>query len=75
MPRLKLRADISLSERARLVHPWPLIAPTSRIASLYYLADLSSSSLVSPFLLALSFFSLVLFRLVCVRVLGAQHRG
>ena len=47
------------------------------IASFNYLADLSSGSLFSPFLLALSafpprFFS---FRFVCVGVLRIRHRG
>ena len=60
---------ISLSARARLVHPWSLRAPTSKPPPFIHLPDLSWGSLFSFFLLALSvrsFFFLLSFRVhVC----------
>ena len=50
---VELLRDISLSERARLVHPWPLRVPTSKSPP-FFLPDHSCGSLFSPSLLALS---------------------
>ena len=73
---IELHTDISLSERARLVHPWPLRGPTrespSFISCRTFPAVLCFLRFAGHFRLFFSFFS---FRFVCVHVLGARHRG
>ena len=71
---IQLFTDISLSERARLVHPWPLRAPiwTSPPLGTYR----AFPAVLSRFFLARSvIFSLFLFRFGCVRVLQARQHG
>ena len=73
------------SERARLAPPWPLTSSQVNTASVYYLLNLSSFSLLSPFVSLLSsvlfcfvffvfFVSLfLLFRLLFIRKASRQR--
>ena len=73
---IELLTNISLSERTRLVHPWPLRAPTWKHppfitcrtfpAVLRFLRSLGVFSYYSFFLLSFRF---------CVGVLRVRHRG
>ena len=73
---IELLTDIPLSERARLVHPWPLRDPTWEsppfITCRTFPAVLCFLNFSGHFQ---SLFPLFFFCFVCVRVLGAQHRG
>ena len=73
---VELFTGMSLSERARLVHPWPLRASTWRSPPFFtcrtFPADLCFLNFSRHFRL---FFPYFFFRFVCVRVLGARHRG
>ena len=74
---IELLTDISLSMRARLVHPWPLRAPTWEPPLFIILAGPFQRVLVLFGTLGHFSFSIpfLLFRFVCVRVLRARHRG
>ena len=69
--------DISLSECARLVHPWPLKAPTSKPP--HFISSCGTFPAALCFLHlswhSRSFLPSFLFRFVCVRVLRVRHRG
>ena len=73
---IELLTDISLSERARLVHPWPLRAPTWE--SLPFVTCRNFPAVLCFLHFAWHFQSLFpffLIRFVCVRELRARHRG
>ena len=73
---VELLTNIPLYERARLVHPWPLRAPIGES-----LPFITSRTFPAVFCFSIPlgrfqpFFPFFFFRFVCVRVLGARHRG
>ena len=73
---IELLMDISLSERARLVRPWPLRAPTSKPPPFSTCRTFPVGLCFLHFSLrSRSFLPFFFFRFECMRVLRVRHRG
>ena len=73
---IELLTSVSLSERARLVHPWPLGAPTSKPPPFITCRTFPAGLCFLPFSWhSRCFLPFFFFRFVCVRVLRVRHGG
>ena len=72
---IELLTDISLSERARLVHPWPLRSPSWKSPPFITCRTFPVVLCFLHFSWHFRFFFPFFFRFVCGRVLGARHGG